>query len=804
MAKLEDLIKQIPDPKLRADIAREAATLKATKKFGLVFEDHIPEQVQLPNLTVQTGARVVKRGNGKQVFQVLEIKGKTARLAPEPQGEEETEKVDELVVIKNFGEPIYPTLTPRERVERAPDKPWHTIINADNFHALQLLLYCYEGMVDVIYIDPPYNTGARDWKYNNDYVDSNDQWRHSKWLAFMSKRLKLAKKLLNPSNSILIVAIDDNELFALGMLLDDIFMDCTRQIIDITINPKGKARDGRLSQVDEYLIVIYVGTSEAKEHSSGSSNVEVRWPYLRRSDVESARGTKKGGVRQFYPIYVDENTKKIIKVGEHLTSDQPLSSARNIKEAIPVFPIREDGKHMNWGLTAPSLETAIQKGFVRVTKSQNEYQPYNFAYLTLPSIKKVENGDYLVIGTREDGSKIVAVPGVKTERGTTSWKKNLYDANAYGSQVLGSILPDKKFPFPKSIYAVFDTLQRFLSDKPVALVVDYFAGSGTTLHALNLLNATDGGQRRCILVTNNEVSDEEAKALTAKGYKQGDDEWEQQGICQAVTWPRSKYTIQGQRDDGTELEGEYFTGRIITKEKLRRFKHIGFLNAEHINTTAKKKQLVSLLKYFPQSLVTDDSAFIVSTEYSVSILFDDGQSDAWLEALEEQNHITDFYIVAGSKATFDAIKVQVTELLGPLTEIEEEKRPNRTGFEENLEYFRLDFLDPQDVAIGEKFESILPILWLIAGAQGKRENDKGEKGWFIPKNSPFAVLVDEHAFTQFKKAIAKRTDLTHIFLVTDSLEAYQKMIAQLPENVKTKMRYKSYLDNFKINIEGSI
>lgn len=112
MAKLEDLIKQIPDAKLRAEIAREAATLKATKKFGLVFEDHIPEQVQLPNLAVQTGARVVKRGNGKQAFQVLEIKGKTARLAPEPQGQEETTKLDELVVVKNFGEPIYPTLTP--------------------------------------------------------------------------------------------------------------------------------------------------------------------------------------------------------------------------------------------------------------------------------------------------------------------------------------------------------------------------------------------------------------------------------------------------------------------------------------------------------------------------------------------------------------------------------------------------------------------------------------------------------------------------------------------------------------------
>jgi adenine-specific DNA-methyltransferase len=92
----------------------------------------------------------------------------------------------------------------------------------------------------------------------------------------------------------------------------------------------------------------------------------------------------------------------------------------------------------------------------------------------------------------------------------------------------------------------------------------------------------------------------------------------------------------------------------------------------------------------------------------------------------------------------------------------------------------------------------------MAGAQGRRENDKGEKGWFIPKHSSFAVLIDEHVFNPFKKAITKRDDLTHVFLVTDSVEAYRGMIAQLPEGIKTKMLYKSYLDNFKINIEGSL
>jgi adenine-specific DNA-methyltransferase len=106
--------------------------------------------------------------------------------------------VDDLVVVRRFGEAIFPSLIPMDRVKNGDDNaPWHTLIEADNYHALQLLEYLYAGQVDCIYIDPPYNTGARDWKYNNDYVDVNDRWRHSKWLAFMSRRLKLAKRLLN-------------------------------------------------------------------------------------------------------------------------------------------------------------------------------------------------------------------------------------------------------------------------------------------------------------------------------------------------------------------------------------------------------------------------------------------------------------------------------------------------------------------------------------------------------------------------------------------------------------------------------
>src|SRR5580704_16909699 len=224
MARIEDLIKDIADPRLRNQIATEVGKLKARKKFGLVFEEHLPEVVQLPGLTIKTGARVAKRKDKSAGFFTVTavVNGKKVTIVPERGGTGETAAKDELVVVKKFGEPMYPALVPVDQLQRAPGKPYHTLINADNFHALQLLLYCYEGRVDVIYIDPPYNTGARDWKYNNDYVDKTDSFRHSKWLSMMKKRLVLARRLLKRSG-VLIVAIDDNESHHLRCLLDSIF-----------------------------------------------------------------------------------------------------------------------------------------------------------------------------------------------------------------------------------------------------------------------------------------------------------------------------------------------------------------------------------------------------------------------------------------------------------------------------------------------------------------------------------------------------------------------------------------------------
>jgi len=210
MAAINDLINQIEDPELRERIQVEADRMNKQKKFGLVFEEHLPECTPLYDIPVKKGSTVaLKTGKVSDTYVVLKLKGDMAICLPKDGGAEEF-PVAELVCVAVFGEAIYPYLKPIDTVCNAPDSDlWHTLIEADNYHALQLLEYLYAGKVDCIYIDPPYNTGAKDWKYNNDYVDSNDVYRHSKWLSMMKKRLIIAKRLLNPKDSILLITIDD-------------------------------------------------------------------------------------------------------------------------------------------------------------------------------------------------------------------------------------------------------------------------------------------------------------------------------------------------------------------------------------------------------------------------------------------------------------------------------------------------------------------------------------------------------------------------------------------------------------------
>ena len=171
MAAIDDLISQIQDAELRDRIQKEVNKLSKQKKFGLVFEEHMPECTPLYDMPIKRGCKVMLRDNkeDKSIYVVMKIEGDNAICTKRDNQEEiSTFLISDIVRVAEFGESIYPYLKPLDSVCNAPDSDlWHILIEADNYHALQLLEYLYAGKVDCIYIDPPYNTGAKDWKYNN-------------------------------------------------------------------------------------------------------------------------------------------------------------------------------------------------------------------------------------------------------------------------------------------------------------------------------------------------------------------------------------------------------------------------------------------------------------------------------------------------------------------------------------------------------------------------------------------------------------------------------------------------------------
>ena len=664
MAAIDDLINQIEDEVLRDRIRTELKRANKQKKFGLVFEQHLPEATPLYDLPIKRGATVAKRGQAiKDLYYVESVKDGTVYCIHKTTKERENFPVDSLVTVAEFGEPIYPYIQPLDSICNAPDSDlWHTLIEADNYHALQLLEYLYAGKVDCIYIDPPYNTGARDWKYNNDYVDDTDNYRHSKWLSMMEKRLRLAKKLLNPNDSSLIITIDEKEYLHLGCLLEELFPEARMQMVSITINPHGAVRKDLFARSDEYAFLLIFGNAHVVQPKGQGEETEVRWWYLRRSDFASRRGTIKGGVAQFYPIYVDNNTKRIIKIGAPLPFDQPRESVEKIEGATAVFPIRDDGTEMNWGVTGESLKRMINQNIIRISEG-TKYQPYVFRYLSENYTQKIKSGRWAIRGTREDGSLIVVETGGKLTRVNTVWREKEYDAGAYGSALLRDVLGETRFSFPKSLYSETDTIRFFVAEKPNALILDFFAGSGTTLHAVNLLNAEDGGHRRCILVTNNEVSADEAKVLAEKGYHPGDPEWDKYGIARYVTWPRTTCSIKGVDINGSPLKGNYLGGDPDNPRPMADgfpanavFFKLGFLDKTAVALGRQFKQLLPLLwmkagAHGPCPSIDDDAPpdMMILPENQLAILADEAQYESFAEQVNKERKIKTIFIITDSE-----------------------------------------------------------------------------------------------------------------------------------------------------------
>lgn len=687
-------------------------------RFGLVFERHIPESIRDYSATITVGALVAIRAeiNGGDEYTVQRVTSRTADIVSVTTREQRRVKPRELVAVKRFGEPAYPSLRPLGSIRRSDERPAHAVINGENYHTIQLLRYLYRGQFDCIYLDPPYNTGNSDWQYNNRYVDVNDRWRHSKWLSFMERRLEIAKDLLKP-DGVLIVTIDEHEVHHLGVLLEQIFTGYLQYTVTIVHNPKGTGKVN-FSRVNEYAIycvpeigedvILGLPPEEAdaltggrtQQHQDQQEDAQESIPVLLAeeddeqdldepdADISAAvavvddlpfppeelplwelrharrRGNESGyrhqRPNQFYPLYINPETEKVVRAGKSIPLDQQPTFAPE-DGLIPLWPIDREGNERCWRYIPSSMQQRIEAGLVVL--GQRDGDTWTVNYWT----RRVERKRY-----------------------KTVWWSRPHDAGTHGTSLLPKFLGRRNaFPFPKSIYAVRDTLLSVVRDRPDALILDFFAGSGTTLHATALINEADDGRRRCLLVTNNEVDIKTARRLVRDGHLPGDDEFESHGIFWQATRPRIEAALTGVTPAGRPVEGRY----------------------------------------------------------------------------------------AGTR------------------------KPFAEGFDENVEFFELAYLDKDAVRQGAQFAAIEPSLWLAAGGVGTMPSSDPREPFTVSKESNYGVLFQRSAFSAFRRALTKRGDVTHVFLVTDSEAAYAQMCSRLPDGIASSMLYRDYLANFRINTQ---
>lgn len=396
-----------------------------------------------------------------------------------------------------------PVLTEDKTKEIVKDhsKPTNFIFEGDNYHTLYTLNFTHKRKIDTIYIDPPYNTGNKSWRYNNDYIDKEDRFRHSKWLSFMSKRLRLARRLLKETG-IIICAIDDYEFASLKLLFDEIYGEQNRLgTLVVVHNPRGRNDDKFFASQHEYVLVYAKNSDKATIHHFALNDDDKDQykkaddisPFAETSFIRTGNNSKRTErPNLYYPIYYNEKTNEL-----------SLTKSKGWEELLP---LNNDGEEKTWRWGKETfLELQATELFVKKVKGKNKI--YKKRRLTDNTGKKPK----------------------------TVWYDSKYDASSNGIMLLQKILgKDNTFNYPKSLYAVKDILE-ITTDKN-SLILDFFAGSGTTGQAVLELNLQDKGNRQFILCTNNENQ-----------------------ICEEVTYPRIKKVIEGYSDKkGIPANVKYF------------------------------------------------------------------------------------------------------------------------------------------------------------------------------------------------------------------------------------------------------
>ncbi len=501
VAKLKQLEGLTPEE--RAELVN---LLNTKKKYGLIWEDK-PEDVEEQ---LRTKLPVLREVVEKRI---LATKSESETATPK------AIKTNLFTEVENQGSD--------NGLLSEVEAPNHILIEGDNLHALTALTFTHENKIDVIYIDPPYNTGNKDFKYNDAFVDKEDSYRHSKWLSFMHKRLEIAKRLLS-DNGVIFISIDDNEQAQLKLLCDEIFessSDPTKSnnLATLIWDLGTGTQAGHFTRSHEYVFA-YCKDKSLLDNFSGGTGV------------------------------IDHSALKKIST-KNPASEFCFSKGVRF-DAEDNFELRD-----TWG---GSEKTSLIEGRMVSLNGKLMYDVVLSAGWAQKNQMKTWFSGQETVDSK--GQKVLefyfnksGVLKYKKDRGIINPKTVLSDLGSTktGSTLLNDIVGDNPFDYPKSLEMIKFLLSLLPSN---SIILDFFAGSGTTLHATMQLNAEDGGNRQCILVTNNENN-----------------------ICEEVTYERNKRVIQGYTNaKGVQVEG-------LTNNNLRYYRS-EYVGREH--TYKNKKELV--------------------------------------------------------------------------------------------------------------------------------------------------------------------------------------------------------------------
>lgn len=479
--------------------------------------------------------------------------------------------------------PILTEVLERAIISEDKDAPNHILIEGDNLEALATLAYTHEGKIDVIYIDPPYNTGNKDFIYNDSYVDKEDSYRHSKWLSFMSRRLKIAKKLLS-DRGVIFISIDDNEQANLKLLMDDTNLFGEKNFIAILpriTKASGKTTD-KIAQNHDYILLYAKDSSKCTitglpHDDEGYKNVD---------EFYKERGKfKLNQTLDYDSLSYSDSLDYPIKIGNDIF--YPGGNYENFKK-------RKSGNHKRadwaWRWSKDLFDFGYNNGFIVVKSGKNGKRIYTKTYQKV-NIEKINNS-----------YKIVEKDRLKPIQSIQLIDNRFSNDNA--KKELQNILGESLFDYPKPTSIMHYLLQAIPNCE---YVLDFFAGSGTTLHATMQLNAEDGGHRQCILVTNNENN-----------------------ICEEVTYKRNRRVIQGY----INAKDEEVTG--LMKNNLRYYR-TGFVGRNRsIQNMRKLVNLATDMLCIKEELYTEQKTFGGQKTYkNVFRYFDDGKKQMLIIYREE-------------------------------------------------------------------------------------------------------------------------------------------------------------------------